>query len=290
MRYQTGSANRLGNRASNEDRCAVLQRGDTILLLLADGMGGHARGELAAQAVIDTFAEAFYRVRVPVADPPAFLRRNLQAAHRAILERGQAQEPAAEPRTTTVACLIQGPRAWWLHVGDSRLYLLRDGGVVVRTRDHTYVEELFQSGAISAAEMGSHPMRNYVNRCLGGRGDPPVAETGDGSLQFGDVVLLCSDGLWSAVDDDRIAAVLGGESLDAAVQALAEAAERASYPNSDNISAAAVRLDADLDVDTDSQEEPTDTEAAPTHADPVDNAIEEIERALRDYKHELDPD
>lgn len=290
MRYQTGSANRLGNRAANEDRCAVLQRGDSLLLLVADGMGGHARGDLAAQTFVDTFTEAFYRQRLPLADPAAFLRRKLEAAHQAIVQCGQEQQPAIEPRTTAVACLIQGSKAWWIHAGDSRLYVLRGGKVVTRTRDHTYVEDLYQHRAISEAEMMRHPMRNYVSRCLGGRGDPPAAEAGEGSLQFGDVVLLCSDGLWSAVDDKHIAAAAREDDLEAALDRLAERAEQASYPSSDNISAAATRLCADLEVDTEGPEAPTESADGANDRDSAEDAIDAIRRAVRDYHHELDQD
>jgi len=290
VRYQTGSANRLGNRAANEDRCAVLQRGGSLLLLVADGMGGHARGDLAAQSFVDTFTEAFYRQRQPLADPAAFLRRNLESAHRAIVQCGQEQQPAIEPRTTAVACLIQGSKAWWIHAGDSRLYLLRGGKVVARTRDHTYVEDLYQHQAISEAEMMRHPMRNYVSRCLGGRGDPPAADADEGSLQFGDVVLLCSDGLWNAVDDKHIAAAAREDDLEAALDRLAERAEHASYPNSDNISVAATRLCADLDVDTAGPEDPIESTDETNDKEPVDDPIDAIRRAVRDYHHELDQD
>jgi len=104
------------------------------------------------------------------------------------------------------------------------------------------------------------------------------------------VLLLCSDGLWNAVDDGRIAASSRDDELDAALDRLAEQAERTSYPNSDNISVVAVRLCADLDVDTDSEESRTEPAAEPSGQDPVDDAIDQIRRALRDYHHELDQD
>lgn len=293
MQVETGIANRLGNRANNQDRCAVLTRGDSSLLLLGDGMGGHARGELAAQCYIDTLAQAFDRAELPVRQPERFLRDNLLAAHRAILALGLQQQPPVYPRTTAVACLIQHAQAWWAHVGDSRLYVIRTGQLLARTRDHTYVEELFQHNAISEAEMQTHPMRNYVTYCLGGPNEAAPASVSESlGVQADDVIMLCSDGLWGALDEGEIVRALTDGAIEQAVDDLAARADQASYPNSDNISLVALRVLADLHVDTGE----TNTDQIADHGarnDPgarLNDAIDTIRSALRDYRDELGKD
>ncbi|MEJ2345641.1 MAG: protein phosphatase 2C domain-containing protein [Gammaproteobacteria bacterium] len=293
MDHETGIANRLGNRAVNQDRCAALVRHDVVLLLLADGMGGHARGELAAQWFIDTMTRAFDHHDLPMTDPDEFLRQSIIAAHGDIVALGLDEQPPIYPRTTAVACLVQEGCAWWAHVGDSRLYLIRGGQVLTRTRDHTYVEELFQSGTITEAEMATHPMRNYVTYCLGGPQEtPPVGVAPAVDLQPDDVLLLCSDGLWSGLDEAQMLAALGAETMQQAADCMADAADRATYPNSDNISVITMRVRADLLVDP--AESQAGRSSVPTSSgrtsDQLDEAIGSIRDALREYHHELDGD
>lgn len=293
MRHEIGTASRLGNRAVNQDRCAALVRRGVVLLLLADGMGGHARGELAAQGFIDSMTGAFDRQDLPVEDPTGFLRQSITTAHADIVALGLDEQPPIYPRTTAVACLVQDGRAWWAHVGDSRVYLMRGGQVLTRTRDHTYVEELFQSRAITESEMATHPMRNYVTYCLGGPQEAPSAAVAPAiDLQPDDVLLLCSDGLWSGLDEAQMLAALSAETLQQAVDTMADAADRATYPNSDNISVISLRLQADLQVDP--AESQTRLSSAPPEtasaSEQLDEAIDSIHDALREYRHELDAD
>jgi serine/threonine protein phosphatase PrpC len=293
MRHEIATANRLGNRAVNQDRCTALLRHGAVLLLVADGMGGHARGELAAQGFIDVMTKAFNRQDLPVASPDEFLRHSIASAHADIVALGLNQQPPIYPRTTAVACLVQDGRAWWAHVGDSRLYLVRGARVLARTRDHTYVEELFQSHAITEAEMATHPMRNYVTYCLGGPQEaPPVAVAPAVDLQPDDILLLCSDGLWSGLEEAQMLQALSAETLQQAADTMADAADRATYPNSDNISVLSLRVHADLQVDpTESQSRLSgslpDTASASNR---LDEAIDNIHDALRAYRHELDTD
>jgi serine/threonine protein phosphatase PrpC len=285
MRYQYGLTNRLGNRASNQDRCSVRLGEDRVLLVVADGMGGHARGDLAAQVAVDTLSRLFREHEGPCPDPQAFLGRALIRAHEQVVRVGLAQDPPIEPRTTCVACLVQGHSAWWAHVGDSRLYLLRDGQRLLRTHDHAFVEELLQRGEISEDEARHHPMRNSVSQCLGGRSSLPEASFGQiEELHRNDCLLLCSDGLWSALPENLLLTLYDKPDLNRALEKLAEDAERASYPHSDNISAVALRwLEHKL-------AQPADTPAreAQPSADPLDAAIEEIQRAIAEYGNELD--
>lgn len=287
MDYTAGQANRLGNRANNQDRCLLLEHEGRVLLAVADGMGGHARGELAAQAFVDTVGRLFLGSE-GLEDPATFLRDAFRAAHRAIRYVGETQEPPIQPLTTGVACLVQGGTALWAHVGDSRAYLIRGGKVALRTRDHTRVAEMVDAGLITEQQARIHPLRNHVSLCLGGTPQPPPVTLGPKIyLVEDDVVLLCSDGLWSAVSEHRLVGLLEEKDTLQAVDRLAEAAEQATYPQSDNVSGVALRW-AGQRRDAGG----TDTEAAPPRArrtpqDPLGRAIAEIEQALAEYGGEM---
>src|SRR5690606_38202745 len=148
------------------------------------------------------------------------------------------------PRATCAACLVQEGGAWWGHVGDSRIYHMRGGHVLSRSRDHSHVEVLIQEGAITEEEALDHPMRNFVECCIGG--DAPVPDmsiTARKRLEAGDVLLACSDGLWSGLKDAEI-----GELSSAANGALAEGLKALSLkalhrnaPYSDNSAATVLR-------------------------------------------------
>ncbi len=288
MRYQYALTNRLGNRASNQDRSVIRHGHGAALLVVADGMGGHARGDLAAQTVVDTFSRLFREHKGPFCTPEVFLARAMERAHEQVVRVGMAQTPPIEPRTTCVACLVQGHSAWWAHVGDSRLYLLREGMTVTRTRDHAYVEELVRLGEISEAEAQHHPLRNSVTQCLGGNTHLPEASFGHiDELHPGDCLLLCSDGLWSALPENLLMTLTDKPDLSRALEKLAEDAERASYPRSDNISAAALRW---LEHQEEVVPAQTQDNAPPRQTDPLDAAIDEIQRAIAEYGDELDTD
>lgn len=290
MRYATGQANRLGNRANNQDRCLVVEREDAVLLAVADGMGGHARGDLAAQTFVDSLQRKFRNYQ-GLEEPGQFLREAFQAAHQTIQRVGLAQKPPIEPLTTGVACLIQDGTALWAHVGDSRAYLIRHGKVELRTRDHTRVAELVDAGVITEQQARLHPLRNHVSLCLGGTVQPPPISIGPKIyLLPGDILLLCSDGLWSAVSEKRLINTLDAENLPQAIDELAGSAERSSYPQSDNVSGVALRWEA-----TDPAEHRTETpiSEAPDHVpakNPVDRAIAEIHQALDEYANEMTDD
>lgn len=290
MRISTAMTNRLGNRSNNQDRCLVQGRRDAMLLVVADGMGGHARGEMAAQISVDSLGRRFLSQRGVIEEPCRFLEHAMNHAHLEVVDAGRSQEPRIEPRTTCVACLIQGDMAYWAHVGDSRLYLLRDGAILTRTRDHTPVEELLQNGCIEEDAIRTHPLRNSVSRCLGGAPKLPEISLDQVQLQADDILLLCSDGLWSALPESRLARLTNDADLETAINRLTDEAEAESYPNSDNISLVAMRW---LSAGTD-QKGAADTPksgfspAAPlTESDPVQGAIDEIHRAMLEYSAEM---
>ncbi|HHJ12796.1 MAG TPA: serine/threonine-protein phosphatase [Gammaproteobacteria bacterium] len=284
---RTASANRLGNRENNQDRCLIEQLPGISLLAVADGMGGHDRGDLAAQAAVDSLARTLRRQRLPLQDPAGFLKQALRSAHLDVVDAGCSHRPPITPRTTCVACVVQAGHAWWAHVGDSRLYLLRDGALFTRTRDHTPVEELRQSGLIGEAELRTHPLRNTVNRCLGGPPRFPEITLADAALEAGDLLLLCSDGLWSALPENRLLALTGEEELETALEQLCSEAEIASYPGSDNISAVALRWAGGRETMPGDEKPAAAKDSGTKEKDPLEEAIENIHRALLEYASEM---
>ncbi len=246
MKYQHTKTSRLGNRMSNEDRIGIAEVDGRVLLVLADGMGGYRGGQLASTALVNSMLRQFQQHRQAIAEPSAFLKVLIADAHRAVIHKGVEQYPPVEPRTTCVVCLIQHGHAWWAHVGDSRLYLFRDGRVLSRTRDHSKIESLLAAGKISARELKNHPQRNLVTRCVGDRKRPPIPTFSEKTaLEKKDIFLLCSDGLWDAIDDDYMAETLQQTTLNKAVDRLAYQAEFRSYPEADNISVIALRWISD---------------------------------------------
>lgn len=286
MRYEIGQANRLGNRSNNQDRFLAVEGHDGVLLSLADGMGGVAFGEVAAEILIEQARAAYQRMEQPIAEPEAFLQAILLNSHRAIVAFGKRQHGSVIPGTTAVLCLVQQGQAVWAHVGDSRLYVYQQGVPLYRTTDHSYVEKLFQQGRISRHEQERHPRRNQVTECLGVRlEEPRISISRSVKLQAGDIVLLCSDGLWSPLDDTVMGQMLQGPGdLEQKLDKLAERAERLSYPRSDNISALAMRLlPGRLQGKHDRSEQAGQTGDARLHS-----AIAQIEQVFHEYEQEID--
>jgi serine/threonine protein phosphatase PrpC len=218
---------------------------DTVLLAVADGMGGHPRGEMAAQILMDTARKSFLTSRKPIANPRVLLSGVMDLAHQEILKFGRNEQPPIEPRTTGVLCLIQENQAYWAHIGDSRLYIMHDGVIALRTDDHSYVEQLRQQGLISSAQTQTHRFRNYVTRCLGGENNQPYADLGGPhSLVEGDTILLCTDGFWSALPDRPLVETIykDADNLDECIDQLVSQAETNSQPESDNVTAVSLRF------------------------------------------------
>ncbi|MGD2136914.1 MAG: protein phosphatase 2C domain-containing protein [Gammaproteobacteria bacterium] len=243
MPFETAATSLRGDRAVNQDRCEIVLRDEHVLLLLADGMGGHERGELAAEVFVDSMAAQFRELATPSGDPHRFLEQACSRAHTDIVQAGEAEQPPAKPLTTGIVCLVRNANAWWAHAGDSRLYLLRDGRTIHRTQDHSMVEELIRQGEITESERESHPLRNYVTRAFGGAPAPPrISLSEKTALQPGDVLLLCSDGLWSGIAEAELTRLCTTPQLEEAVAALAAEAEKNTTPYSDNITLLVLRM------------------------------------------------
>ena len=242
MKYQVTQYSLRGARRQNEDRVGVAERDNAVMLAVADGLGGHRGGEVAAEILVQTLLHAFQSVRQPVIQrPSAFLALSILQAHHAIVTRGQEAQSTIEPRTTCVACFVQNGYAYWAHVGDSRLYLFRQNHFVLRTQDHTTIEELHRDGLLTEAEMLEHPQKSHLLNCLGGPLKPTVSMGEETLLQPGDTLLLCTDGLWEAFTQEQIALYLKASALDEAVEEMLYAAVRKMGHGSDNISAICLR-------------------------------------------------
>ena len=244
MQVEFAEVSLLGAREENQDRVAVSVNPAVALIAAFDGMGGHADGARAAETARQVLLHRFASTGQPLIDPLAFLHIGLGQAHTEIVALGTSLPLEQSPRATGAVCLVQEGTAWWAHVGDSRVYHLRDGAVLYRTRDHSHVELLVQEGLISADQAQSHPMRNYVESCLGGDSLLPEMVIGRCvRVQPGDTLLVCTDGFWANLRDEDIAASLySGVALHDAVYAVADFAARSAGAGSDNTSAAALRI------------------------------------------------
>ena len=241
MKFSIFQHTRAGKRPYNEDRLGCWQNDSALLLAVADGMGGHAHGDVAAQIAVDSLGQAFARAAKPtIAAPEQFLADAIRQAHTQILEQAQRRKLGDNPRTTVVACAVQDGRAWWTHVGDSRFYLIRQGRVAARTRDHTYVQQLVDAGKIREEAAENHPDRNRVMRCLGGPQPSVIDPAQSMVLKKDDILLLCSDGLWGPLTQRQILIGLIGRDPAQALPELISLAEARAGASCDNISVVAM--------------------------------------------------
>ena len=247
MKFSIHQASLIGDRKYNQDRVAFAYSQHALLMVLADGMGGHSHGELAAGIAIEVFIDAFSRHgNQAFADPQDFLVATMQAAHQGIMQLPNDKD-VGFPGTTCVAALIQDGVMYSAYAGDSRLYVLRNNAVLHRTRDHSMVQQWVDWGVISEEEGRVHPRRNQITNCLGGIEEMFYAESCTAvPLQMGDRVLLCSDGLWGPFSDDEIAAALKTAS-DSELNNLMLAAHQREGGRSDNITGVALAWDESQD-------------------------------------------
>jgi PPM family protein phosphatase len=249
VQFSVYQISRKGGREKNEDRMGYCYTRDSGLFALADGMGGHPEGEVASQLALQTMAALFQRDAKPKLDDPLrFLHDAIIAGHHQLLRYATEKALMDTPRTTIVACVLQGNAAYWAHCGDSRLYLVRDGKLVARTRDHSYSE--LQETLSHVVPMAEKFNRNVLFTCLGSPGKPVVDTAGPMLLQAGDRLLLCSDGLWGSVTDAEIAQQLGTRTLSDAVPELVEQALRHAGAKSDNVTIIAAEWESAEDIDS----------------------------------------
>ena len=243
MRFSVYQISRRGGREKNEDRMGYCYTRDSGLFALADGMGGHPEGEVASQLALQTLAALFQRDAKPsLKDPTRFLNESIIAGHHQLLRYATQKALVDTPRTTVVACLLQGNAAYWAHCGDSRLYLVRGGKLLARTRDHSYTE--LQETLSQVVPMRERFNRNVLFTCLGSPGKPVVDTVGPMLLQRGDRILLCSDGLWGNVSDATVTEQLARHPISDAVPELVEMALRAGGAKCDNVTVLAMEWES----------------------------------------------
>jgi protein phosphatase len=245
MRFSVYQESLIGGRKVNQDRMGYSFTRDALLLLLADGMGGHIQGEIAATIAMQTIGALFQQQATPIIKKPErFLEDSFFAAHHEIHRYHAVNRLPETPRTTIVACLIQHNSAFWAHCGDSRLYWMRNGQILARTRDHSRIETLIAQGKVDPSERATHPDRNKLFNCLGAPNMPIVEISRRASLQAGDVMLLCSDGLWSMLPDHVLAQRLQDNTIVRAVPELLSTAVGIAGKTSDNVTALAMMWEA----------------------------------------------
>lgn len=237
MQFKMFQESRKGARPSNQDRIGYVYTNDCLMMIVCDGMGGHARGEVASQIVVDSLAKSFRQSAGPkIKDPSSFLARSILLAHNTILTFAKAQDMPETPRTTCVAAIVQNGEAWWAHVGDSRLYLLRAGLVENRTIDHSHVQNLIDQGEITEAEATVHPDRNKIFNCLGQPVPPRIDVHSFTTLRAGDKLVLCSDGFWGPLLPEFVAKNLEHGHAGVNMPMLMDVAEALSGRGCDNLS------------------------------------------------------
>jgi serine/threonine protein phosphatase PrpC len=296
VKFSVFQVSRKGGRLKNEDRMGYCYTRESGLFVLADGMGGHPEGEVAAQLALQTIAALYQREARPmVKDVKAFLTASVMAAHQQIMRYAGNKGMLDTPRTTVVVAVLQGTTATWIHCGDSRLYVVRDGELLTRTRDHSHAERP-RTGGVTGAEIVN---RNLLLTCLGSPTTPLFDISDPLQLQRGDRIMLCSDGLWSVLDEGLIVRVLSsGKPVSDAAPDLAEMALRNGGTHSDNVTLIALEWETPdatgqtRGVSTDSISDgvfastiqagmPSDSELDDLDEDAIERSIAEINEAIK---------
>ena len=226
------------HRANNQDSYYISPTGD--LFVVADGMGGHIGGQEASQLSIKALEQHLSEYRDSDLSSPELLEKAIFAANEAILADQKTHPERADMGTTVVVLMLRNHEFWCAHVGDSRLYVLRESGFIQVTQDHTWVAQAMKAGDLTASEIANHPWRHVLSQCVG-RADLRKVEAQRIKIEPGDRLLLCSDGLTEELSSDAIITYLqSAQTCEGAVAALIAAAK--AQGGRDNITAVTLAI------------------------------------------------
>ncbi|HQO27993.1 MAG TPA: protein phosphatase 2C domain-containing protein [Accumulibacter sp.] len=237
-------AQHQGDRREQQDRAVILPHpkgGGVAMAVVADGMGGHTGGVIAAQQVIHTARNNLEQFSARSESARILLESSINEAHMLIKASRFINEK--DPHSTAVMILLQPGKVSWAHCGDSRFYHFHEDRLVFRSTDHSYVEQLVVQGKITAEQAISHPKRNILLTSLGGAEPPKISFGETQSLGAGDSFVLCSDGLWAYFSDQELAWVIhGAASAREASELLIGRARAMGNGEGDNISLVILKL------------------------------------------------
>ena len=296
MRFTIFQDSRTGDRKGNEDRVGYSYSSDVLLMTIADGMGGHIDGEVAAEIAVTEITRRFQQeARNKLKKPFDFLVSSIQSAHRAIVSHAVEHNLLECPRTTVVACIVQNGSAFWAHAGDSRLYVLRRGELVAQTQDHSRVQMMIDAGEITPEMAARHPERNKIFSCLGGVVPPQIATGREFALESGDTVMLSTDGFWAQIPGNILGGMLRKQTLVDVMPGLLVEAQRRAKGESDNLSLVAMTWENQEDagvadtqsMDTEFTSSSNTTEQLESKAPVEDVTDEDIERAINEIQNAI---
>ncbi len=239
MPWQFSMGSDIGGRSEQQDCLEMLSSdsGDIHLVMVADGMGGHRDGALAARMVIETARRHFNTGRT--SDPQAFLQGLCIESHQAISDLGRNE--LRSPGSTCVLLYLNGPEAYWAHVGDSRLYHFRNGKLLNRTQDHSVAQLMVAQGRLQESDAAMSALQNQLYMRLGGI-DAPEPDFGASEVDADDIFMLCSDGFWSSVEPHEVVTSLKALPIDKdGAGHLVEMARERGGEKGDNISLVLMR-------------------------------------------------
>ncbi len=236
-------AQHQGDRKEQQDRVSLVPHpkgGGVVLAVVADGMGGHTGGVLAAQQVIHTACGNLGQFSVRSESARSMLEASLNEAH--LLIKASRFINEKDPHSTAVMLLLQPGKVSWAHCGDSRLYRFRGDRLMFRTTDHSYVEQLVAKRKITPERALVHPNRNILVTSLGGDEAPRIDFGEAADLQAGDSFLLCSDGLWAYFGEAELGGVLAAHTARGASGLLIDRARNRAQGEGDNVSLVILKL------------------------------------------------
>ena len=238
---------KTGGRDNNEDSAISVESNHNYCFVVADGLGGHGKGEVASQLVAEVFEREFWANSV---NNENFIIDTFQKAQDEVVELQQLQRETGGMKTTAVVLTIVEGQCDWGHIGDSRLYIFNENKVKLRTLDHSVPQMLVAAGAIKEKHISTHPDRNRILRAIGGEWDSPKYELAQNKLPLREcqAFLLCTDGFWEHITEKKMRKFLKRsktvkEWLDAMV---AEVEKNGTGRNMDNYTAIAIKADSGI--------------------------------------------